>query len=181
MKKKERIFSVEFPEEDTLHPHNNPILNFITKENNLIQAFHSCDKQGILKNKENEIEKAIKEFGKRQTSFINNICFYLEEISLSKPSKSSDKYLYRFIDYNENKTGFCAFKEMIIYVKKKIKNKYCSLHYNGTNEKIQFSEKEISNILSRITSKTHQLTINEINGKGIEDEGILIVPFKMIV
>lgn len=181
-RKKERIFSIEFPEEDTLHPHYNPMLNFITKESNLIQGFHECDKHGILKSNNNEkaLEKAIKEYGKRQASFFSNVCFYMEEISLSKPLKSSDKYLYRFVDYNENKAGFCEFKEIISYVKKKIKNKYASLHYNGINEKQEFSENIIKNIISRMTTETHQITINSINGKNEEDDGITIIPFKII-
>ncbi len=181
-RKKERLFCIEFPEEDTLHPYHNPILNFVTKENNLIQGFHECDVHGILKigDNEKELEKAIKDYGKRVMSFFSDNGFYMEEISLSKPLKSSDKYIYRFIDYNENKTGFCGFREMVAYIKKKIKNKYASLHYNGINEKVEFSEDVMNNVISRMTAETHQITINEINGKGEEDNGIIIIPFKII-
>ena len=181
-RKKERIFSIEFPEEDTLHPYYNPILNFVAKENNLIQGFHECDVHSILKigNNEKELEKAIKEYGKRQASFFSDICFYMEEISLSKPLKSSDKYLYRFINYNENKTGFCNFKEIVTYIKKKVKNKYAFFHYNSVNEKLVFSEDVLKNIITRMTAETHQITVNEINGKGEEDKGIIVIPFKII-
>lgn len=181
-RKKERIFSIEFPEEDTLHPYHNPILNFVAKENNLIKGFHECDVHNILKigNNEKELEKAIKEYGKRQTSFFSDICFYMEEINLSKPLKSFDNYIYRFIDYNENKTDLCGFKELVSYIKKKIKNKYAFFHYNGINEKLEFSEDVLNNIITRMTAKTHQITVNEINGKGEEDNGIIIIPFKII-
>ena len=184
-RKKEKYFKIEMGEENTLSEYHNPFLNFITKEGNLRNAFEECDIYHILKERKNEsdLEYIIKNINnprEKNIFTIGNNVLYIYEISLSKPLKSSDKYLYHIFDYNDNKETLCGFKEVLLYIKKKIKNKYAFLHYNGINERIVFSENEIENIITRMTANTHQISVNQINGKGEEDETILITPFKII-
>lgn len=182
-RKKERIFSVEIPEEGSQFVYVNPFNNFIVKETNILNAFQEEDKQSTLSEPANkkDLEAIIKSLGNKQLNFIGNTALYIDEISLSKPLKSSDGYIYRLRDYNENKHGFYTFNEVITYLKRKIKTKLVILSYNGTNETVEFSEKELSNIITRMSSDTHDISLVQTDGKTKESNLILITPFKIFV
>ena len=181
-RKKERYFSVEMLEEDSLREHYNPFLNFICKESNLSDSFYECDVRDVLKEKNNEddLKTILKKPDNKPIVFIGENMLLISEISLNKTPKESDKYLYRIYDYNENKWCFCTFNEVLSYLNKKIKTKYAFTYYNGTNERIEFSEKDAANIVTRMTPGTHNICFSQINGRGEESEAILIVPFKIM-
>lgn len=180
-RKKERIFSFEFPEESSQFTYNNKLINFISKESNIFDNFKELDKQSILSEPKNkkDLENIIKTLGTKQLNFVGNEAIYIEELSLFKPLKSSDGYIYRLRDYNENKHVFYGFNEIISYLKRKVKTKIVNLSYNGINETIEFSEKELSNILIRMTNGTHDILVVQIDSKNKESNLILITPFKL--
>lgn len=177
-KQKEKTFSVEMLEIDGNHKHHNPILNFICKEKDLENSFIECCEDKSIK--QETFKELINNFKKNKTNFINNDIVYIEEISLSKKFKPSDKYYYRIDDYNENKATLGCFNEVIDYLKKKIKNKYALISYNGINEKIEFSEDIVTNVLSRMTAQTHVVVFNQLNIRGEESDSIMITPFKIM-
>lgn len=183
---KERYFSVEMQEEDSLHEYHNNFLNFIVKEKDLEYGFISCDLHNIIKEKSNE--KDLKEILKnpinsqysRQLKHIGDDVFFINEISLSKPLKTSEGYLYQIYDYNENKALFCGFNDVLTYIKRKIKTKYALAQYNGENQRFEFSEKDVANIMTRMTPGTHSIFISQLSTRGDEGEPIAIIPYKII-
>ena len=182
-RRKERIFTIETPEENSLIPYNNAFINFVCKESNLVDCFNHCDKLQILSepSKKKDIDNIIKNLGIKSLNFVDSVALYIDEISLSKPLKSSDGYIYRLRDYNENKHGFYTFNEVITYLKRKIKTKIVNLSYNGTNETVEFSEKELSNIITRMSSDTHDVVIVQVDNKNRESDLIIVTPFKIFV
>ena len=177
-KKKEKYYAVDMLEVDSNHEHHNPILNFISKEKELENSFNECDVNKVLT--PTSLKELLSGIDKKPMKFINGDAIFIEEISLSKKFKPSDKYFYRIDDYNENKATFGGFNETLDYVKKKVKNKYALVSYNGINEKIEFSEDAISNIITRMTANTHVIVINQLSIRGDESDSIMITPFKIM-
>lgn len=179
---KEKIYAVEILEEDTLRQYHNYLDNFISKEKTLYQSFHLADKRNLFDSDKakKDLQELIKDTNKKECYPIDNETVFIDEISHSGKLKLTDEYLYRFFDYNEKKGDFCTFNELITYLKKKIKNKYAIVYYNGITKKIEFSEDTIKPIIKEMTEDTHTISLNQLNGKGDEYEPIIIVPFKVI-
>ena len=178
VRQKEKIFSVEMLEVDGNHEHHNPILNFICKEKDLENSFNKCDVGKVLNAV--IVKTLLSDIESEPMKFINGNCVFIEEINPLKKFNSLDNYYYRINDYNENKAILGGFNDVIDYLKRKIKNKYAMISYNGINEKIEFSEKMVSDILSRMTGNTHVVVLNQLNNRGEESDSIIVTPFKII-
>lgn len=180
-RKKEIILSVSCVETDTNRENYKPFTNFICKKNDLESSFIDVDKNHIFK--ENNYRKALDSVLKLQSKtnvyFIDDIECYIDEIVFNSKIKPSDKYFYRLMDYGSNKVVFVSFKDLIPEINKRIKNKYARVWYNGTIEKITYDANEISNIIARMTTDTHEISIAQLKGNGDEDDILLITPYEL--
>lgn len=181
-RKKEKLFYVETQEEDTLREHNNYLLNFVSPEKILYQSFHACEKRNLFGSDEakKDLQVLLNDKEKKPYYPIDQETVFIGEISLSGKLKPSDEYLYHLIDTNDKKEVFISFNDVLTYIKKKIKNKYVFLHYNGINERIEFSEEKVKTVIKEMTENTHVISLNQINGKGEEQEPIIITPLKIM-
>lgn len=179
---KEKIYAVEILEEDTLRQYHNYLDNFISKEKTLYQSFHLADKRNLFDSDKakKDLQELIKDTNKKECYEIDTETVFIDEISHSGKLKLTDEYLYRFYDYNEKKGDFCAINEIIAYLKKKIKNKYANIYYNGITKRIEFNDSEVKKIIKEMSENTHTISLCQLNGKGDEYEPIIIVPFKVI-
>lgn len=184
-KKKSVLIGVSFPEVDTLHEQHNLFINFVCDENKIqdtiIEKLLDKNKISNYNTIKKDIETALKNRLKNNVQFIGSDMVIFEEISLSERLKSSDQYIYHLFDYNGSKSIYGTFKTIINEVNKRIKNKYVNIWYNGITEKIEYSENEFGNILSRMSPPTHEVGIAQIKGNGDDDNLIIITPYKLMM
>lgn len=175
-KRKSRLVAFTFCEPDTLHSECFPFVNFCCEEKQLQTTLQSLDKTGLFKNN----DKLLDTFKIGAETVLENNLTFIDEITVDSKLKKTDTYIYRFHDYSNHKTNYYSFDDTIKELNKKIKNKYAQIAYDGVFEKIEYSEKEAVNVLSRMSAETHEISIAQIKSNGDYDNIILITPLKLL-
>lgn len=163
-RKKDKIVAVYFTEPDTQHHEYHPFKNFCCREKDL------DGKEKLLVSPKINTQ-----------TFIGNDIAYIDEIEIDSKLKSTDQYIYNYFDYNNNKSLYLTFNDVLKEITKRIKNKYAQVAYDGIFEKIEFSEDEFAKILSRMSAETHEISIAQIKSNGDYDEIIIIRPIKILL
>ena len=163
-RKKDKIVAAYFTEPDTLHHDYHPFKNFCCREKEL------GDKEQLLANA--KINTPV---------YIDNDVSYVDEIEINSKIKASDQYIYNFFDYSTNKSLYLTFDDVLKETTKRIKNKYAQVAYDGIFEKIEFSENDFANILSRMSAETHEISIGQCKSNGDYDDIIIIRPLKIML
>jgi len=175
-KKITRTISFYFNEVDTLHHQTTPFVNFCCKETQLKPTLLELDKDNIFKNN----DKLLSSIQVGKENYINGIMVFIDEIVIESKLKPTDTYVYRFHDYATNKVSYLSFNDVLKETNKKIKNKYAQVAYDSFFDKIEYSEDEMANILSRMSANTHDITIGQIKSNGDYDDIAIITPLKYI-
>lgn len=184
-RKKQQIMAFESLQPDTLHPNRMIVRNFISSKDTVRRYLEEEDRDGL-----SSMEPRIGEDFDKLLSFktelrggagnIGSDDVFLEEVKLDPSVKPTTDFIWKVFDYggsNRLLTYTCP-KKAVDYVKRKIKTKIVEICYDGIKERCEFTPEKLEEIMSKVQDETIDISIIPIGRGGVENEMILMVPFK---
>lgn len=187
-KAKKILIAVEDVQPDTMRAESTYkyLDNFICIEPAAASCFEKCSRRNSWKETKNAgdvVKKLIADRIKPKggVQFWYNDEIVITEPNLSSKIKANTPYIYRLrcsdnASFNTDK--YLTVEELISEISKKIRNKYAMVLYDGNRERIEYSEKEFSNIIARMSPNTCSVDIAQLDREGMECENYNITIYR---
>lgn len=185
-KKKKVAVSLEFVELNPTWDYRKTRIfnNYICNRDDAEKLMPEMDVKELWKhekNYSNELKAILAPHGTRNSSevfFGNDVS--VEEVKLPDSVKPSTKYVYKIYDYFGGKLNveYGTQKDAVSYITKKIKTKYVYVAYNGTSDRVEYSPKDIVDILNELEPTTSQFEIEPASRSGDSNDIIMVSIFK---
>ena len=185
-RKKDKFLAVEVLETNSTWDYrpSRIIYNFICRKDDAEKVITDMDIYERWKHDKkytDEVKSILAAPGTRNASnvFFNNEVA-VEEVKVPKTVKASDKFIYKVYDYTDGKLSseYGSKKDVLSYLSKKIKTKYAYTAYNGSEKRIEYSTKVITDILAELEDTTSNLEIEPLARSGNTDCTIFVSIFK---